>query len=732
MAARYQLGEPGAALAIYAHLREQLAEELGVDPGPETEDLYEAILLDKPLPEAVTPSPAVPARDGTRFVGRTGDLERLRRSWTEAVAGRARLVVLTGPAGIGKTALARRGADEAAATGALVLQARCHEAERSLWLQPIADLVRDAIARCPPAVLADATAHAAQLVELVPELQPFALAAPPLTEGPAELQRRHTVQAVTAFLTTLARQQPTVVVIDDLHHAGAATVEAVHHLLRRSRPERLLILGTARRDEGREHLDLLGTLAELIEVGPLDAAAVTVLAEAMGAAHLGESVYAKTRGHALYVVEALRAATERSGDLDRGVVPDTLQAAVLNHVRRCGPQVETLLRAGTVLGSSFTAAACAQLLEASLDQVLQRAQRALEAGLLTSSGASFEFSNDLIAEVLYDTTPAAVRAARHARAAQLPGTRPEQAARHASAAGEWHSAVDRYRDAARQAALRAAHRDAVALLQQAVTAAGHLDDLETEARVRVELGRQQEMSGQYRDAIANHSLALDVAERLGDQTLIAEARERRGWAIYYSRELQIGGDAAKHWLRAAEEAAHAPGAKATALVLLGHARHATGDIDGARAAVEQALHQGDDNETRGLALHGIGQVLEFADDFAEARRVLDEAADVCRVAGAYRSMITSYFHGALAAANLGDLPGAAVRLDRLERALGEVDDPAYQARLATSRSLLCRELGESERALDLAIQATELLAHDPASHPGAHANLGLAETYLMS
>jgi DNA-binding SARP family transcriptional activator len=107
-----QAGRKTAALAVYEEVRRRLAAEYGLAPSPPLEALYRSILADRPGPVAAPPAgdagPALPP-DVPDFVGRTDELARL----AEAVRDGDRLVVLTGPAGVGKTALATRFADVA-------------------------------------------------------------------------------------------------------------------------------------------------------------------------------------------------------------------------------------------------------------------------------------------------------------------------------------------------------------------------------------------------------------------------------------------------------------------------------------------------------------------------------------------------------------------------------------------------------------------------------------------
>ncbi|MCI2422790.1 tetratricopeptide repeat protein [Saccharopolyspora sp. K220] len=117
MLANYRAGHRAEAQARYHALRQRLSNELGLDPGPELRELYERLLRDdptlrnpqrriepalgirRPIPAELPPAPA-------GFVGRHRELGELDRMLAGRESGSSLLAVVTGTAGVGKSALA--------------------------------------------------------------------------------------------------------------------------------------------------------------------------------------------------------------------------------------------------------------------------------------------------------------------------------------------------------------------------------------------------------------------------------------------------------------------------------------------------------------------------------------------------------------------------------------------------------------------------------------------------
>ncbi|MDA3628530.1 BTAD domain-containing putative transcriptional regulator [Saccharopolyspora sp. WRP15-2] len=117
MLASYRAGHRAEAQSKFHELRRRLSDELGLDPGPDLRNLYEQVLRDDPALRSPqhrsepalgikrpTPAELPPAPAG--FVGRRHELGELDRLLAERERGSSLLAVLTGIAGVGKSALA--------------------------------------------------------------------------------------------------------------------------------------------------------------------------------------------------------------------------------------------------------------------------------------------------------------------------------------------------------------------------------------------------------------------------------------------------------------------------------------------------------------------------------------------------------------------------------------------------------------------------------------------------
>jgi DNA-binding SARP family transcriptional activator len=503
-------GLAAEALRVYDRLRTALADELGTDPAPATQELYTAALRGEPVDRASTPAP--PA-DRLHLAGRDREVGLLEAAWDQACDGQGGFVLLTGEPGIGKSRLLDELARIVRRSGGAVLTGRSFEGERSLFAQAVIDALASATTTLPAEQIRAAAAGAGILGRLVPELAPFVDTAPdaPLT---AAAEQSQSFGAVAQFLRGLARNGPVLVAVDDLQRAGRSTVELLHYLARHLDRDQVLLAAAARTGEGTDVRDLLEGVGTTLPLGPLPVDAVAALAGRAGHESRSADVMRRTGGHPLFVVEVLRALASGEAGL-----PASLQTAVVDRVARTGENTERLLRAAAVLGSAFDPLVAAEVAGASPAEALLSFERAHAARLLVATGRHYEFAHDVVREALLAATPSPTLLAWHARAADLLTADPEAVARHADAIGDRPRAARAWLNAAEAALARFVASDAILLATRAAALAAELENAELGGRALVVRGRANDAAAHFAAALDDFTAARDAARRAGDRRL---------------------------------------------------------------------------------------------------------------------------------------------------------------------------------------------------------------------
>jgi predicted ATPase len=202
------------------------------------------------------------------LVGRAREQVLLRTRLAQALIGQGSLVLLSGRAGIGKTALAEEIGRAAAAQGALFVSGRCYDLAETPPYGPWAML----LARIP---------DIPDLPQAVRELaQPDTLVDTPSQD--ALFVHLHTL------IMAVAARQPLVFLLDDMHWADHISLEFLRYLSRRADTLPLLLIATYRADELTRHHPLYALLPILaheahvarLELHRLSADAVRTLVNA--------------------------------------------------------------------------------------------------------------------------------------------------------------------------------------------------------------------------------------------------------------------------------------------------------------------------------------------------------------------------------------------------------------------------------------------------------------------
>ena len=399
-------------------------------------------------------------------------------------------------------------------------------------------------------------------------------------------------------------ERPALVVLEDVHWADEATLDALRVLGRRIDQTRGLVVATYRDDEVDARHPLRTVLGELastrgvfrLTVPRLSLDAVRVLAEPSGAD--GEAIHALTGGNCFYVTEILAVGS--------AALPETVRDAVLARAAALGSDPRGLLDVVALVPGG----AELSLLEEVVPESMEHLDVCLTAGVLVEAGGAIAFRHELARLALEEAVPPARRRSLHAALLERLESRGAEASRlahHAEHAGATAAVLAHAPAAAREAAEAGAHREAAQQFARALRFAEG-EDARARAALLDAYGLELQLTGLSAEAAAAWAEAASLYRSLGDAL-----HEGAALAWLTRAYVPIGRNAeAEEASRAAitvletvapgRELAHAYASQAYVRML--NRDNADGVVWGTRAA--ELAEKLDDLDTQAYALNMIG------------------------------------------------------------------------------------------------------------------------------
>ena len=407
----------------------------------------------EPRPEATRGIPGLQAP----MVGRERELGTVMGLLDEAIeTAEPRLVLVFGPAGIGKSRLVREalvGADQRRAD-VRILRGRCLAAGHGITFWALGEILR---AACEISLGDSAETSREKLHRALRELlEPLAMAAPEVDETIAALAATANIslpqspiaslepreladvmaRAWPSFVTALAHAAPAVLVIEDLHWADDQLLEMLEQISTRATGG-VLILATARPEFAEQHPGFGAPAgATALTLRPLTDAQSTALVDALLDIDdlpdgLRGEILARAEGNPFFLEEILRRLIDEGAIVraeDRWVatssaaqveLPDSIHALLAARIDGLPAEEKRVLQDAAVVGRAFWEAALgggrATGDAAALLRNLERRGLVVARPTSTLPGqVEYLFRHALIRDVAYAAVPKARRAIAHA------------------------------------------------------------------------------------------------------------------------------------------------------------------------------------------------------------------------------------------------------------------------------------------------------------------------------
>lgn len=543
-------GRAEALETVYRAYVRDLDADIGLEPDEATRALYLRLAAASPVADALERADlpvathfsesallrSAPVPWGTTsFVGRDAEMMRLREALASTLAGTGGVIAVEGEAGVGKTRLIEAFLGSVPA-GVRVFSGRCYERDLSMPLEPVRSALGawDAPGGPRPDV-------GLRLVT---------------TEA-----RDHgtTHQALTARLIAAAGpKHGTVLFIDDLQWADAATLAFLSYLAHRIRDERVLVVVSHRRED-RHLLDtwraglserraIRAVHLDRFETGQTR----SLVAEIFGGepdelTRFADFVHSESEGNPFYALEYLRwlrdadalelapdrrvaaASWERIAEV---AIPDSIRSLIWTRYRGFAEEARTVLDAAAVIGRSFGFDLLRHVTgqgEASLWATLEPLIAA--GSIVAMPDGSYAFSHDKLRQTIYESLGLPTRRNLHARAAAaLEAGHADDAdlAHHFLRAELWPRAYRHLRGAAEAAEADGAWEVARKAYARMLVIAPHLEDPDRK-RFDALLGTERllefmERRPEWIDTIERLTV---LAARIGEPRMMAEAALKR-------------------------------------------------------------------------------------------------------------------------------------------------------------------------------------------------------------
>lgn len=519
----------------------------------------------------------------SQFIGRQHELTLIWSQYKVASTGSARVVLLSGEPGIGKTRILEEFTALATDDGATILRGSASDFEAMPPYLPFIEALGQYVHATPPDRLREQVATAPQiLASILPELTTRLGELPATYQIPPEQARLRLYEAIATFLEAISASNVLVLTLDDLHLADSASLDLFCYIMRHQLKARLLVLGTYHESELDRTPALHRAVNELDHLRILTTIALTPLStkeiEALAVSYLGgpispnasQLLYTQSEGNPFFAEELIRGWVEVGSlvlehtqwialaSLEQAL-PLSIVGALRKRFAQISPNIIDHLRVAATIGRTFEPTLLATIEDQGDVEVVEECLlEAARAGLVRAEPTGlFTFSHEKIRECLY----AEVSTSRHRRLHEMVGQVLEsrydqestksayqlaELAFHFAHSGDRRRGATYSRQAAELALQSFAFGEAMVHYRMALKLLD-TDDAER-GNLLLGLGEAAFLVGEEDEAAIAYQAALTWFSQAGDVQAAAQAAHGLGLALWRQEAFEAARTAFEHAL----------------------------------------------------------------------------------------------------------------------------------------------------------------------------------------
>jgi predicted ATPase len=519
------------------------------------------------------PSPRpIPAKE-VPLVDRTEEMNALKEAVYRAVHGEGGLVFIHGEAGIGKTRLVRELGAYARSRGVQVLYGRCPALFRMdgvppyiLWKEVIKEYLETSTLEQLNRVIGY---YPAEVAKLVPEIIQKLRSIPQSFLISPEQEQNRLFEAVSQFITNISRENPLLVVLDDLQWIDPSSLLLLHYLARDVQKSSLLLLGAYRSTDINAKHPLTPVLAELKRerlpqsvslkrMSPEDTSEMIrqILGQDDIPPEFCRLIYDKTGGNPFFVEEVIESLKEEGvvyreknkwkiKEVSEIEFPETVKNVLKTRFSRLDDECQNVLTMASLVGNDFTLEAMCAVTGIEESKLLELMDELFKTGLIKERVIRGEgicsFADILVRDVVYEEVSPLKRKKLHGVVgcalekvyAKKIDEHFGELASHFLEGGDKDKALDYFLKAGDKAAKVYANNEAGSYFQSALKLLEEKEGGTSErARVLERLGDIKKRVGEYDACMKYWNETLQVWKQLDEKEKVAGLHRKMALTLW--------------------------------------------------------------------------------------------------------------------------------------------------------------------------------------------------------